>query len=92
MDSTNPHTKPSNFVDLLNRQQDTPFPYASFPLDGDIGSSQLPLFSTQATATSSFYEDSPTQHGEAEAEVVGEGVHVRELSGLDDFEIEVAVE
>ncbi|XP_048623044.1 glutathione S-transferase T3-like [Brassica napus] len=61
MDSTNPHTQPSNFVDLLNRQQDTPFPYASFPLDGDIGSSQLPLFSTQATATSSFYEDSPTQ-------------------------------
>ncbi|KAG2282953.1 hypothetical protein Bca52824_054173 [Brassica carinata] len=44
MDSTNPHTQPSNFVDLLNRQQDTPFPYASFPLDGDIGSSQLPLF------------------------------------------------
>uniref|UniRef100_A0A0D3DHW0 Myb-like domain-containing protein n=1 Tax=Brassica oleracea var. oleracea TaxID=109376 RepID=A0A0D3DHW0_BRAOL len=61
MDSTNSHTQPSNFVDLLNRQQDTPFPYASFPLDGDIRSSQLSLFSTQATATSNFYEDSPTQ-------------------------------
>ncbi|XP_048623729.1 glutathione S-transferase T3-like [Brassica napus] len=64
MDSTDPNTQPSNFVDLLNSQQDTPFPYASFSLDGDIGSSQLPLFSTQATATSSFCEVSPTQRKE----------------------------
>lgn len=30
--------------------------------------------------------------GEAEAEVVGEGVHVRELPSFDDCEIQVAVE
>ena len=58
MDST-------NFVDLLNSQQDSVmpelFPNVSFSLDGNLGSSQPPLFSTQATATSSFCEDSPPQ-------------------------------
>ena len=58
MDST-------NFVDLLNSQQDSVmpelFPNVSFSLDGNLRSSQPPLFSTQATATSSFCEDSPPQ-------------------------------
>lgn len=61
MDSTNPNSQPSNFVDLLNSQQDSPFPYASYSLGGAHGSSELPVFNTQATATSSFCEDSPTQ-------------------------------
>uniref|UniRef100_A0A0D2ZTJ9 Myb-like domain-containing protein n=1 Tax=Brassica oleracea var. oleracea TaxID=109376 RepID=A0A0D2ZTJ9_BRAOL len=45
-----------NFVDLLNSQQENPLP--------ELGSSQLPLFSTQNTKTSSFCEDSPTQRKE----------------------------
>uniref|UniRef100_A0A0D3BLD8 Myb-like domain-containing protein n=1 Tax=Brassica oleracea var. oleracea TaxID=109376 RepID=A0A0D3BLD8_BRAOL len=50
MDSSNPFSQTSNFVDLLNSQQDTDFPetypYASF----SHGSSQLPR------QTSSFCE------------------------------------
>ncbi|KAF8098454.1 hypothetical protein N665_0266s0022 [Sinapis alba] len=56
MDST-------NFVDLLNSQRDTVlpelFPNLSFSLDGNLGSSHPPLFSTQGTATSTCCEDSP---------------------------------
>ena len=52
MDST-------NFVELLNSQQDTifpeTFPYARFSHGGEHGSSQLP------TETSSFCEESPTK-------------------------------
>ena len=58
----------SNFVDLLNNQEKKfihqPFPYESFSHGGEIGSSQLPVFSTQCTETSSFCEDSPTQRKE----------------------------
>ena len=54
MDSTNPYTQPFNFVDLLHSQQDSvPFPYEGFSEGGDLRSSQLPVFSTQATETSS---------------------------------------
>uniref|UniRef100_A0A0D3AVC3 No apical meristem-associated C-terminal domain-containing protein n=1 Tax=Brassica oleracea var. oleracea TaxID=109376 RepID=A0A0D3AVC3_BRAOL len=50
LDSTNPYTLPSNFFDLLYSQQDcVPFPYENFSHGGDLGSSQLPVFSTQAT-------------------------------------------
>ncbi|KAL0795694.1 hypothetical protein Bca101_067071 [Brassica carinata] len=60
MDSTNPLSQTSNYVDLLNSQQachlPEPFPY-------DCGS-QLPVFSTQATETSSFCEDSPSERRE----------------------------
>ena len=56
MDSYNPYSQSPNFVDLLNSQQENPLP--------ELGSSQLPLFSTQNTKTSSFCEDSPTQRKE----------------------------
>ncbi|XP_013594412.1 PREDICTED: glutathione S-transferase T3-like [Brassica oleracea var. oleracea] len=63
MDSTNPYSRTSNFVDLLNIQQDSlfpePLPYHFFPHGGDLGSSQRPVF-TQSTETSSFCEDSPS--------------------------------
>ncbi|XP_013633302.1 PREDICTED: glutathione S-transferase T2-like [Brassica oleracea var. oleracea] len=67
MDSPNPYTQASNFRDLLNSQQDTvhePFPYERFSHGGDVGSSERPFFSTQATETSSFCEDSPTDRRE----------------------------
>ena len=68
MDSTNPYSQSSNFVDLLNSQQDPflpePCPYASYSHGGQLISSQLPVFSTQCTETSSFCEDSPTEHRE----------------------------
>ena len=65
MDSTNQYTQPFNFVDLLHSQQDSvPFPYEGFSEGGDLGSSQLPVFSTQATETLSFCEDSTTQRRE----------------------------
>ena len=61
MDSTNPYSKTTNFVDLLNSQQNPvlpePFNYGSF-------SSQVPLFSTQCTETSSFCEDSAIRRKE----------------------------
>ncbi|XP_048622694.1 glutathione S-transferase T2-like [Brassica napus] len=54
MDSSNPYSHTSKFVDLLNCQQDCnlpkPFPYES--------GSQLPVFSTQPTETASFCGDS----------------------------------
>ncbi|XP_033132935.1 glutathione S-transferase T3-like [Brassica rapa] len=60
MDSTNPYSHTSNFVDLLNCQQDCnlpePFPY-------ECGS-QIPVFSTQATETSSFCEESRSERKE----------------------------
>ncbi|KAH0856657.1 hypothetical protein HID58_084918 [Brassica napus] len=49
---------PFYFVDLLHSRQDSvPFPYEGFSEGGDLGSSQLPVFSTQATETSSFCVD-----------------------------------
>ncbi|XP_013623653.1 glutathione S-transferase T3-like [Brassica napus] len=58
MDSSNPYSQTSNFVDLLNSQQDTDLPetylYASF----SHGSSQLP------SQTSSFCEVSTTERRE----------------------------
>ncbi|KAF2568970.1 hypothetical protein F2Q70_00028185 [Brassica cretica] len=55
MDSTNPFTVNSNFVDLLTSQQrsfiDEPFRFESFTPGGDLGSSQLG-------------EDTPTEHRE----------------------------
>ncbi|KAL0898003.1 hypothetical protein Bca101_081964 [Brassica carinata] len=68
MDSTNPYTQPSTYVDLLNSQQDNylhvPSPYESFSHGKVIRSSQIPLFSSQATETASFCEDSPTERKE----------------------------
>jgi len=65
MDSPNPYTQPSNFVDMLNSQQDSdlhvPSPYESFSHGGVLRSSQIPLFSSQASETASFCEDSPTE-------------------------------
>ncbi|XP_013607652.1 PREDICTED: glutathione S-transferase T3-like [Brassica oleracea var. oleracea] len=46
MDSYNPYSQAPNFVDLLNSQQDSLLP--------ELGSSQLPVFSTQ-----SYYAASP---------------------------------
>ena len=60
MDSTNPYSRTSNFVNLLNSQQDCHFPEL-FPYDCG---SQVHVFSTQGTETSSFCEDSPTQRKE----------------------------
>ena len=62
MDSPNPYSQTSNFVDLLNSQQDTPLPetfsYASFSHGGEHGSSQLP------TVASTFCDDSPSERRE----------------------------
>ncbi|XP_013583467.1 PREDICTED: glutathione S-transferase T3-like [Brassica oleracea var. oleracea] len=56
MDSTNPYShQTTSFVDLLSSQQE-PFRYEGF--------SQLPVFSSQCTATSSFVEDTPTERKE----------------------------
>ncbi|KAF8051939.1 hypothetical protein N665_1641s0004 [Sinapis alba] len=41
-----------------------PFPFENFSQAGELGSSQLPVFSTQCTETSSFCEDSATQRKE----------------------------
>ncbi|XP_022560100.1 glutathione S-transferase T3-like [Brassica napus] len=60
MDSMNPYSQTSNFVNLLNNQQDCHFPE---PFPYDCGS-QLLVFSTQGTETSRFCEDSPTQRKE----------------------------
>ncbi|KAF8057843.1 hypothetical protein N665_1253s0001 [Sinapis alba] len=49
----NPFSQPSNFVDMLNNQQDT---YGSC--------SQLPVFTTQATESISFCEDSNAERRE----------------------------
>lgn len=58
MDSTNPYSQTTNFVDLLNSQQESvvpePCPYASFQ---HVESSHLP-------ETSSFCEDSTTERRE----------------------------
>ncbi|KAF8080340.1 hypothetical protein N665_0953s0005 [Sinapis alba] len=62
----------THFVDLLNSQQDNvlpqpfpqPFPFENFSQAGELGSSQVPVFSTQCTETSSFCEDSATQRKE----------------------------
>ena len=74
MDSTNPYSQSSNFVYLLNSQQDSilpePCPYASFAHAGEVASSQLPVFSTQCTETSSFCEDSPTERRERKKWIV----------------------
>ena len=63
MDSMNPYSMSSNFVDLLNSQQDSALPepcpqgpYASFPPVVELSSTQPPVFSTE---TSSFCEESP---------------------------------
>uniref|UniRef100_A0A0D3DML2 Myb-like domain-containing protein n=1 Tax=Brassica oleracea var. oleracea TaxID=109376 RepID=A0A0D3DML2_BRAOL len=63
MDSMNPYSMSSNFVDLLNSQQDSALPepcpqgpYASFPPVVELSSTQPPIFSTE---TSSFCEESP---------------------------------
>ncbi|KAF8098120.1 hypothetical protein N665_0273s0021 [Sinapis alba] len=70
MDSTNPYSQTSNFVDLLNSQQDSvlpePYLYESFSHGREFRSSQLPVFSTQCTETSSFCENSPTKRKERE--------------------------
>ncbi|XP_013594004.1 PREDICTED: glutathione S-transferase T3-like [Brassica oleracea var. oleracea] len=67
MDSTNPYTRPSNFTDLLNSQQDSGLPvpssYESFS-HGGVLSSQIPMFSSQPSETASFCEDSPTEKKE----------------------------
>ena len=56
MDSTNPYShQNSSFVDLLSSQQE-PFRYE--------GLSQLPIFNSQCTVTSSFGEDTPTERRE----------------------------
>ena len=56
MDSTNPYShQNSSFVDLLSSQQE-PFRYE--------GLSQLTVFNSQSTATSSFSEDTPTERKE----------------------------
>ncbi|KAL0673741.1 hypothetical protein Bca4012_001722 [Brassica carinata] len=60
MDSTNPYSHTSNFVDLLNCQQDCNLP-EPFPYEYD---SQIPVFSTQATETSSFCEESRSERKE----------------------------
>lgn len=66
MDSTNPYTETSNFIDLLTSQQGCvlpePFRYESFTHGGE--SQQLHVFSTQCTETSSFGEDTPTESKE----------------------------
>ena len=75
MDSTNPDGQSSNFVDLLNSQQDSflpeqsptsipSCPCASISHGGELRSSQLHVFSTQCTEPSSFCEDSPTERRE----------------------------
>ena len=56
MDSYNPYSQAPNFVDLLNSQQDSLLP--------ELGSSQLPVFSTHCIETSSFCDESPTQRKE----------------------------
>ncbi|KAF8116413.1 hypothetical protein N665_0018s0023 [Sinapis alba] len=66
MDSPNPYNQPSNFVYLLNRQQDSddiPVPslYDGYSHGGVLRSSQIPLFSSQTTETASFCGDSPTE-------------------------------
>ena len=70
----NPYSQSSNFVDLLNSQQDSilpePYPYSSFAHVGEVASSQLPVFSTQCTETSSFCEDSPTERRERKKWIV----------------------
>ncbi|KAL0899873.1 hypothetical protein Bca101_083834 [Brassica carinata] len=61
MEPTNPYSQPSKYVDLLHSQHPELFASMSFSHCGDIGSSQLPVFSTQASATSSFCEDDVTE-------------------------------
>ena len=61
MDSTNPYSQTANFVDLLNSQQDPVLPE---PFNLGRFSSQVPLFSTQCTETSSFCEDSAIRRKE----------------------------
>ncbi|XP_024010680.1 glutathione S-transferase T2-like [Eutrema salsugineum] len=56
--SSHPFTQSSNFVDLLNSQQEVPLhdPFSS--------QSQIPLFSSQCTEGSSYNEESPAQRKE----------------------------
>ena len=61
MDYTNPYSQVPNLVDQLNSQQDSFLP-ESCPYPS--ASSQLHVFSTQCTETSSFCKDSPTQRKE----------------------------
>ena len=72
MDSTNPYTRPSNFTDLLNSQQDSGLPvpssYESFS-HGGVLSSQIPMFSSQPSETASFCEDSPTEKKERKKQI-----------------------
>ncbi|XP_048627472.1 glutathione S-transferase T2-like [Brassica napus] len=60
MDSMNPYSQNSNFVDLLNSQQDG-FPPQTYFRES---CSQLPVFSTQCTDPSSLREDTPSEKKE----------------------------
>ncbi|KAL1191392.1 Glutathione S-transferase T3 [Cardamine amara subsp. amara] len=57
MASPNPFTQPSNFIDLLNIQQDS-LPFTCV----ELGSSQVPLFSSQQDCT--FGDETPAERRE----------------------------
>ncbi|XP_024004173.1 glutathione S-transferase T3-like [Eutrema salsugineum] len=59
--SSHPFTHSSNFVDLLNSQQELPLhdPFSS--------QSQIPLFSSQCTEASTYNDDSPADRKERKA-------------------------
>ncbi|KAF2600821.1 hypothetical protein F2Q68_00011200 [Brassica cretica] len=86
LDSTNPYTLPSNFVDLLYSQQDcVPFPYENFSHGGDLRSSQLPVFNASSQATTNG--DHPTKRppGVKAAKGAGGKRTIVDQLGVSDF-------
>ncbi|KAL1216299.1 Glutathione S-transferase T3 [Cardamine amara subsp. amara] len=59
----NPFSHAPNFVDMLSSQQD-PQTYSTVNPTVQLGSSQVPMFSTQCTEDSSFGEDTPGERRE----------------------------
>uniref|UniRef100_A0A0D3BTG1 Myb-like domain-containing protein n=1 Tax=Brassica oleracea var. oleracea TaxID=109376 RepID=A0A0D3BTG1_BRAOL len=68
MDSRNPYSQYSGYVDLLNSQKENVvqenFPYESFPSIVNIGASEIPPFSSQQSEAPSQPDDTPVERRE----------------------------